>query len=275
MIVKKSLITYLLSFFVCIFLAAATIGAGCYFGFLSEGSLNIAFSESKAFDDIRESILDGIDYSAVPYGMDKLVFESIINKDMVRGDVSEYISCMYSGREFETDQEAFENSYYYNVSYMFNEKNIFIDENGEHSIAAYYPQIRDYYTNAIKNINLGIFTGIKNEYSSFIIIIITAGVIGAFVCGAGIFFTAGSVSDKVQMFAFSLMGAGITTSALPSYMLLKGAYINAQVFPEYMYNITVRFLRNGLITVNGFGIFIIAAGIVCAVIDITMSSGKK
>lgn len=265
---KKIIITYGLSFIFCLFLAVAAVGSGCYFGFVSEDSLKIAFDESESFNEIREGILDGIDYSGVPYGFDRLTAENILTKDLVRGDLSSYINARYGGEEFELNDESFENNYYFGIGGIYAEKNLAISEEGEKQIDEYMPVFKEYYKCRIEGISLDGFTAIKENYGGLIKSVMLAGIIGAIICAIAILLVEKEKRNCVQAVGFGLIAGGIISMILPSYLLVTRGYVNLLIFQKFMYELTVTFIRNGLLNVNFFGGFFLMCGIICAAADI-------
>lgn len=264
---KGKVATYILSFMLCLCLAMFAGGAGAYMGFLTDDSLYIAFSESKAFDDVREDVLEGIDYRNAPDGFDRLVAEQIITKDMVRGDVSSYIHDSLYGQDFEIDEEIFDDGYYYGLMGAFGDKNIVIGVEDEKIIDSYKGELQAYYQAAIKEVDLSDFVWAQN-YSMLALAVTGVGGVGSAILFGVLWVMIKNKRDRIQAYGFAGMAGGILTMAFPTYMLASADYRNIQIGVEYLYNLTTVFIRNGFINVSFCGGLVLLLGIGCAVADL-------
>ncbi|MBQ9624771.1 MAG: hypothetical protein IJR47_01555, partial [Clostridia bacterium] len=262
---KKSIIVYLISFFMCLCLAFAATGAGVYFGFFNEGALIGAYSETESFNDVRETILDNINYADTPLNADRPLFESVITKEMVQNDVSEFIASAMNGREYAPEFEDFEKSYYSNFGGKLSEKNIIITKEADIQIEGYYDLFKAFYYEQIAKLPIGAFIWFKTTYFSSAIAILVIGCAGTAVCALLMYLTLKNRRNRIKLFAISFLSAGIITMLFPAYMFFTKSYLNLQIADKVNYDVAVKFASNGLITINIFGGLLLLFGVILAI----------
>lgn len=263
---KSKIVSYLTGFFMCVFLAMFALGSGAYFGFLTDDSLMIAFSETESFDAVREDILEGINYADAPRGFDVLVAENIITKDLVRNDVSGYIHDTLYNKEFEVDEELFENSFYGGIGSYY-DKNLIVSFDDEAVLDSYLLTLKSYYDSCIRKVDLSDFVWAFQGYTNLALAAAGVGAVGAVLCMVILWFSVKNKRDRFYLYSSAGISGGIITMLYPTYMLYTQGYLNMQIGVEYLYNVTVAFIRNGFVNVNFCGGILLLAGIGCAVYE--------
>lgn len=264
---NKKILIYAVSFILAVSIGICGIAGGIYCGFLYEGSAQIAMSESNeqegisTFDKVREKIINEIDYSAVPYGMDRLVFERILTKDIIRKDISGYVNSRYYGGDFEPDYREMEKSYFAVTGYIYNEKGITLTPQQDAQLQEYFSSFWDYYKYAAVFEGTKIFAELKGTYGkSLLTIMYISAAVSAVLILALIFIA----KDRLSMLAYSFIAGGVMIAAVPLYLLATKGYLRVWAHSQTVYDFYITMIRNGLINIVAVGGLVATVGVVCA-----------
>ena len=257
----RTIVSMILSFLIAVALTMAALLGSLRLGFLNEKmivrSLNVKDYYGVVCDDFYERVED----LSIPLGIPKSALEGIVDTNSMYNDIRASLEASLTGQTYQPDTGKLRTKLKENVENYAKSREIELGEAQQTVLNTYLGQAADQYVRATKIP----FIEYYGRIHGFAEKVITVGILGCLVFAvlAGIILFRMYIwkHHAMRYLVYSTLASGLMIGLVPAYLLLAQDYRRLVIEPEYLYQVMVTYVTNGLLIFEGFaiGFFGIAA----------------
>ena len=241
----RSVVSYVISFILSVFLLLATVCAVAYLCVFSESHL-ISLLGNGYYEGVLKNVVTSAEDITMPTGIDISVVDGVFDTETVKRDVDGYIKAAFRGEEYVPDTADSDARLYRNVSEFLDSHDVTLVEDKKDTINAYINEVNAVYAKYTRLPGLGMISEYRVKYVKPVGIAFIALAVLSAVLAAVIIKMYHHPHRGMRFIAYAFGGTALMSFAAPLALLVSGRYEGIQLSPEHFYRFAVDYISDAL-----------------------------
>lgn len=242
---KPQIISTILSFLLAIFITMFSYLIGLNFGLFNINnlvdSMNVDF-----YIHMNEYIRKEAVNIAIPYGVDRSVFDNVFTMDITSIQASNRLRAQLKNESYEVNTSDVKQRLYANIDQFLSSKGYTLTAEQQNNIDSLVEKVCEIYIDALTIPYMKQFARIGNTFNKYILygmiiifIMIVLNIVFLFLLNK-------YIHKCFRYISYATISASIMTAFLPIWALIDGFYRRIYISIEYVYTFFVNYIRNSI-----------------------------
>ena len=234
------LVSVFLTLFVFIFFSLIAILCTAF----SDSYITKALTSEEYVAQLYDAQLTEATALASEYNLPKSIYNNVITQDVLKQHLTEYVDSVLSGRTKSSDLTAMQKNLMTNIESAVEDSGAKLDEKAKNTITNFVGTFGEKYFSLMEINNLSTITGLKIP---FIIIFVICEILLALlipILSLLVDRSHRNTHKTTRQLAYSFLGAGALTFAVPFLMRFLNVYGTLQAWREYVYHFFMSYFNH-------------------------------